>query len=317
MIIRRKLFSSKKLTPEEKRERAADQLDKNRKKVAAIHGGITGSAIAGAGLSASRLAQLKDNKKILHQQIKHLKENSDNYIKELHDIKSTSDKVREAIKKNRESAGNKFRDAVNSFGDSLKVLEAEMSYKKKAEERADQNMQKIRSAAKRLEDRVAKKASKRNKKILAGAALVGTGVGLASNQKLKKRAEKLRENKFSKTDDNIDNETYLGMGEEFDDSKFQRKSDKWLKERARYDGGLTDREKKNIRRNSAIITALTSTAGASLGLAMKKNPIKKGLIGAGVGAATGAGLAAAGHFHHKSDARKARKELERREKKDK
>jgi hypothetical protein len=67
---------------------------------------------------------------------------------------------------------------------------------------------------------------------------------------MKKRAEKLRENKFSKADDDLDEETYLGMSEEFDDSKFSRKSDKWLKERARYDEGLTDKEKENIKISS-------------------------------------------------------------------
>lgn len=56
-------------------------------------------------------------------------------------------------------------------------------------------------------------------------------------------------------------------------------------------------------------------SGASIGLA-KKLSLKRGLIGAGIGAATGAGIAAAGHLHHKSEARKARKELERREKED-
>lgn len=105
------------------------------------------------------------------------------------------------------------------------------------------------------------------------------------------------------------------MSEEFDDSKFSRKSDKWLKERARYDEGLTDKEKENIKKNNKRLIAATSVSGASIGLA-KKLSLKRGLIGAGIGAATGAGIAAAAHLHHKSEARKACKELERREKED-
>lgn len=37
-----------------------------------------------------------------------------------------------------------------------------------------------------------------------------------------------------------------------------------------------------------------------------------GLVGAGIGSATGAAIATAGHLHHKSEARKAREELKRR-----
>jgi hypothetical protein len=156
---------------------------------------------------------------------------------------------------------------------------------------------------------ISKKASKRNKKIAIGAAVVGTAVGLASNHKMKKNAEKLRAKKFPKS--NPDEETYLGASEEFDDSKFARKSDKWLKERARYDGGLTDKEKENIKKNNKRLIAVTGVSGASIGLA-KKLSLKRGLVGAGIGSATGAAIATAGHLHHKSEARKAREELKRR-----
>lgn len=78
---------------------------------------------------------------------------------------------------------------------------------------------------------------------------------------------------------------------------------------------MTDKEKENIKKNNKRLIAATSVSGASIGLA-KKLSLKRGLIGAGIGAATGAGIAAAGHLHHKSEARKARKELERREKED-
>ena len=46
MIIKRKLFSK---TSKEKREMAADNLDRTRKGVATIYGGLAGAAIATAG----------------------------------------------------------------------------------------------------------------------------------------------------------------------------------------------------------------------------------------------------------------------------
>lgn len=282
MIIKRKLFS-KKLTAEEKKQRAADQIDKNRKGVATAHGILAGGTVAGVGLIGSDVAKSVDEAKINDQYLKH------------------SGKIYE-----------KYRNELDNL---LKVQKVEKHYLNMADKKLKGEEDILKKATKKLEDKVSKKASKRNKKILAGTALLGTAAGLASNHLMKKRAEKLRENKFSKADDDLDEETYLGMSEEFDDSKFSRKSDKWLKERARYDEGLTDKEKENIKKNNKRLIAATSVSGASIGLA-KKLSLKRGLIGAGIGAATGAGIAAAGHLHHKSEARKARKELERREKED-
>ena len=234
-------------------------------------------------------------------------------------LKLAKDLEKESIS-NKKLGKDLVKDAIKKgnsrvFDNLLKVQKVEKHYLNMADKKLKGEEDILKKATKKLEDKVSKKASKRNKKILAGTALLGTAAGLASNHLMKKRAEKLRENKFSKADDDLDEETYLGMSEEFDDSKFSRKSDKWLKERARYDEGLTDKEKENIKKNNKRLIAATSVSGASIGLA-KKLSLKRGLIGAGIGAATGAGIAAAGHLHHKSEARKARKELERREKED-
>lgn len=313
MIIKRKLFS-KKLTAEEKKQRAADQIDKIRKGVATAHGILAGGTVAGVGLIGSDVAKSVDEAKINDQYLKHSDKLYEKYRNELDKIRKTSNEVlKRANEKTR--TGEPVIDSVNELDNLLKVQKVEKHYLNMAGEKLKGEEDILKKATKKLEDKVSKKASKRNKKILAGAALLGTAAGLASNHSMKKRAEKLRENKFSKADDDLDEETYLGMSEEFDDSKFSRKSDKWLKERARYDEGLTDKEKENIKKNNKRLIAATSVSGASIGLA-KKLSLKRGLIGAGIGAATGAGIAAAAHLHHKSEARKACKELERREKED-
>lgn len=314
MIIKRKLFS-KKLTAEERKQRAADQIDKTRKGVSTVHGILAGSTAAVMGTLGSDIARNEAMYKVTKQTNKHVDKISENYGNELDKIRDTGDKVRELAKKRLKKTGNPIKDLANELDIDRKVDYVENVYKTGAGEKYNAKIETLKKASNRLKDRISKKASKRNKKILAGAALLGTAAGLASNHAMKKRAEKLRENKFSKADDDLDEETYLGMSEEFDDSKFSRKSDKWLKERARYDGGLTDREKKNIKKTAAKAMIGLGVTGASIGLA-KKLSLKRGLIGAGIGAATGAGIAAAGHFHHKSEARKARKELERREKED-
>lgn len=313
MIIKRKLFS-KKLTAEEKKQRAADQIDKNRKGVATAHGILAGGTVAGVGLIGSDVAKSVDEAKINDQYLKHSGKLYEKYRNELDKIRKTGKEVfKRANEKMR--TGEPVIDSFNELDNLLKVQKVEKHYLNMADKKLKGEEDILKKATKKLEDKVSKKASKRNKKILAGTALLGTAAGLASNHLMKKRAEKLRENKFSKADDDLDEETYLGMSEEFDDSKFSRKSDKWLKERARYDEGLTDKEKENIKKNNKRLIAATSVSGASIGLA-KKLSLKRGLIGAGIGAATGAGIAAAGHLHHKSEARKARKELERREKED-
>lgn len=240
MIIKRKLFSK---TSKKKREMAADNLDRTRKGVATIYGGLAGAGIAADGILASNFIKDEKHRGVDKQVIIHNLKGEKKLDKEFEKIRSTGDKVRELAKK-RIKTGNPI-------------------------------------------------------------------VGLASNHKMKKNAEKLRAKKFPKS--NPDEETYLGASEEFDDSKFARKSDKWLKERARYDGGLTDKEKENIKKNNKRLIAVTGVSGASIGLA-KKLSLKRGLVGAGIGSATGAAIATAGHLHHKSEARKAREELKRRRK---
>lgn len=190
MIIKRKLFS-KKLTAEEKRQRAADRLDETRKKAATAHGVLAGSGVAEVGLSASDIAESGARVKADKQYIKHLDKNIEKFEKELDKINKTGDKVRElALKKTR--TGNPIKDLANETDINSKVNYAENVYKGEAIKRSDARMETLEKASKRLKDRIAKKASKRNKKILAGAALVGTAAGIASNRAMKKRAKKLR-----------------------------------------------------------------------------------------------------------------------------
>lgn len=227
MIIKRKLFS-KKLTVEEKKQRAADQIDKNRKGVD-IAPGILAGTIAGVGLIGSDVARLVDETKISDQNRKHFGKLSKNYRNKLDKIRKTGKEVlKRANEKTR--TGEPVIDSFNELGNLLKVQKIESLYQNMDDKKLEGKKDILKKATKKLEDKVSKKASKRNKKILAGAALLGTAAGLASDHLMKKRAEKLRENKFSKADDDLDEETYLGMSEEFDDSKFSRKSDKWLKE---------------------------------------------------------------------------------------
>lgn len=228
MIIKRKLFS-KKLTAEERKQRAADQIDKTRKGVATAHGILAGGTVAGVGLLGSDIARNEAMYKVTKQTNKHVDKISENYGNKLDKIRNTGDKVRELAKKRLKKTGNPIKDLANELDIDRKVDYVENVYKTGAGEEYNAKIETLKKASNKLKDRISKKASKRNKKILAGAALLGTAAGLASNYAMKKRAEKLRENKFSKADDDLDEETYLGMSEEFDDSKFSRKSDNGLK----------------------------------------------------------------------------------------
>lgn len=196
MIIKRKLFSK---TSKEKREMAADNLDRTRKGVATIYGGL-----AGAGILVSNFIKDEKHRGVDKQVIIH-------YLKDEKKLDKEFEKIR--------STGNPIVGLANAIN------------------KAHASEELTKKAAERLKDRISKKASKRNKKIAIGAAVVGTAVGLASNHKMKKNAEKLRAKKLS---------------------------------------------------------------------------LKRGLVGAGIGSATGAAIATAGHLHHKSEARKAREELKRR-----
>lgn len=86
MIIKRKLFS-KKLTAEEKKQRAADQIDKNRKGVATAHGILAGGTVAGVGLIGSDVAKSVDEAKINDQYLKHSGKLYEKYRNELDKIR--------------------------------------------------------------------------------------------------------------------------------------------------------------------------------------------------------------------------------------
>lgn len=191
MIIKRKLFS-KKLTAEEKKQRAADQIDKNRKRVAIAHGATIGSTAAGIGLIGSNAASIKEMDKVSKQITKHVEKAKKSYKDELNKIRETGDKVRELAKKKLKKTGNPRIDFANELDIEKKVDYAKHVYKAKAVEKHNDKFKTLEKASNKLRDKVLKKASKRNKKVLAGAALIGTAAGLASNHAMKKRVKKLR-----------------------------------------------------------------------------------------------------------------------------
>lgn len=203
MIIKRKLFS-KKLTAEERKQRAADQIDKIRKGVATAHGILAGGIVARVGLLGSDTARNEAMHKVTKQTNKHVDKISEDYSNNLNKIRDAGDKVREFAKKKLKKTGNPIIDLANEFDIDRKVDYVERVYKTGAGKECDAKIETLKKASNKLKDRISKKASKRNKKILAGAALLGTAAGLASNYAMKKRAEKLRENKFSKADDDLD-----------------------------------------------------------------------------------------------------------------
>lgn len=206
MIIKRKLFSKKLTAEEKKKQRAADRIDKNRKGVAIAHGILAGGTAAKVGLIGSNAAKSADRAKIDDQYLKHSGRLYGKYQNERDKIRKTGEEVlRRANEKTR--TGRPAIDSFNELGNLLKVQRVERHYLNMADKKLEGEEDILKKATKKLEDRVSKKASKRNKKILAGTALLGTAAGLASNHLMKKRAEELRENKFSKADDDLDEET--------------------------------------------------------------------------------------------------------------
>lgn len=94
-------------------------------------------------------------------------------------------------------------------------------------------------------------------------------------------------------------------------------TDKQLKNIAAWNN-KTDEQKKNVKKNSAIVIGSQAGVGALLGNSIAKNNKLKGTgIGAAVGAAVGAGFTAAGSKLHKKHAKAAEKVLENRSKKNK
>lgn len=190
MIIKRKLFS-KKLTAKERKQKAADQIDKTRKGVSTAHGILAGSTAAGVGLIGSDIAKLADEARVSDQYLKHSDKIHEKYRNELDKIRKTSNEVfKRANEKTR--TGEPVIDSVNELDNLLKVQKVEKHYLNMAGKKLKDKEDILEKATKKLENKVLKKASKRNKKVLAGAALIGTAAGLASNHAMKKRVKKLR-----------------------------------------------------------------------------------------------------------------------------
>ena len=126
MIIKRKLFS-KKLTAEEKKQRAADQIDKNRKGVATAHGILAGGTVAGVGLIGSDVAKSVDEAKINDQYLKHSGKLYEKYRNELDKIRKTGKEVfKRANEKTR--TGEPVIDSFNELDNLLKVQKVEKHY---------------------------------------------------------------------------------------------------------------------------------------------------------------------------------------------
>lgn len=191
MIIKRKLFS-KKLTTKEKKQKAADQIDKTRKKAATALGATIGGAAAGVGLLGSDIAKSEANRKIVNQYGKHSKKVMEDFNNDLDKIRDTGDKVRESALKKLKKTGNPIKDLLNENRVNNMVNHVESVYKDKAMEKEAARLDSLKKATDRLQNRISKKASKRDKKVLAGAALLGTAAGLISNRSMKKRVKKLR-----------------------------------------------------------------------------------------------------------------------------
>lgn len=106
---------------------------------------------------------------------------------------------------------------------------------------------------------------------------------------------------------------YKGFREEFSDSKFRKKSDQWLINRARrYYDDYSDSEKENIKKNRKKLIASTTAVGALIGALKKGGTLKNTSIGAAAGLGVGSLLDIIARKHHSNEARKAREELKRR-----
>ena len=107
-------------------------------------------------------------------------------------INKTGDEVLKRAKEKLKKTGNPIVDAINEVEVINKVSDAQNHYISEATRKSRERTDKTLGALQRLSSRINKKANSRNKKIAAGAALAGIGVGALSNRSMKKRAEELR-----------------------------------------------------------------------------------------------------------------------------
>ena len=92
--------------------------------------------------------------------------------------------------------------------------------------------------------------------------------------------------------------------------KIEDLNDKQLRNVAKY--GETKGQRKNIRKNSIIVTTSLGASGGITGALLGRGgkAAGKGVL---IGSAAGAGLSVLGYLHHKKNAKLAKEELKRRE----
>ncbi len=115
--------------------------------------------------------------------------------------------------------------------------------------------------------------------------------------------------RFSRTNDDIPAEKYIGYREEWDYDRLRKKPDRYLKNASRE---RTPQEEKNFRKNRAILYGGSIGAGAMLGSVLNSSVPKGALIGAAGGLGVAGGIDILSRIHHAKRARIAKEELERR-----
>lgn len=121
---------------------------------------------------------------------------------------------------------------------------------------------------------------------------------------------------FSKKEEKTPEDVTIRIGHFANKKRLGDLTDKQLKNIAAWNN-KTDEQKKNVKKNSAIIIGSQAGIGGLLGESFSKpgKKLKGAGIGAGIGTAVGAGFTLAGGKLHKKHAEAAEKVLENRSKK--
>jgi len=121
----------------------------------------------------------------------------------------------------------------------------------------------------------------------------------------------MRIKRFSKSNDDIPAEKYIGYREEWDYDRLRNKPTKYLENTSRE---RTPEEEKNFRKNRALLYGGSLISGAAIGGASHLNSsVPRGaLIGAAVGLGGAGAVDALSRIHHAKRKRIAKEELERR-----
>ena len=121
----------------------------------------------------------------------------------------------------------------------------------------------------------------------------------------------MRIKRFSRTNDDIPAEKYIGYREEWDYDRLRKKPTRFLENTIRE---RTPKEEKNFRKNRAILYGSSIGAGTLVGEASHLNYSvpKRMLIGAAGGLGVAGAVDALSRIHHAKRARIAKEELERR-----